>query len=116
MITTSKPFFYKATSMNEERHTAENIANGIDAIIEEVGISKVATVITDNVPNMKAAQRILQRKYPYKIFLGCWAHAIYLQIKDILNLSWASNIIEEEKKIINFFRNYQVILVVLHKI
>ena len=106
MITTPKPFFYKTTSINEERHTAKNIANGIDAIIEEIGVSKVAAVITDNAPNMKAAWKILQRKYPYKIFLGCWAHAIHLWIKDILNFFWASNIIEEGKKIINFFRNH----------
>jgi hypothetical protein len=116
MITTPNPFFYTAISMNEERHTAENIANGIDAIIEEVGVSKVAAIIIDNAPNMKAAWKILRRKYPYKIFLGCWAHAIHLWIIDILNLSWANNIIEEGKKIINFFRNHQVILAVLRKI
>lgn len=116
MITTPKPFFYKATSMNEERHTAENIANGIDAIIEEVGKSKVAAVITDNAPNMKAAWKILKRKYPHKVFLGCWAHAIHLWIKDILNLPWADNIIQDGKNIINFFRNHQIILAILHKI
>jgi len=116
MITTPKPFFYKATSMNEERHTAENIANGIDNIIDEIGISKVAAVITDNAPNMKAAWRILQRKYPQKIFLGCWAHAIHLWIKDILNLSWADNIIQDGKNIINYFRNHQIILAILRKI
>jgi adenosylmethionine-8-amino-7-oxononanoate aminotransferase len=86
MITTPNPFFYTAISMNEERHTAENIANGIENIINEIGISKVAAVITDNAANMKATWRILQRKYPQKIFLGCWAHAIHLWIKDILNL------------------------------
>lgn len=116
MITTPNPFFYKATSMNEERHTAENIANGIDNIIDEIGTSKVAAVITDNAPNMKAAWKILQRKYPQKIFLGCWAHAIHLWIKDILNLSWADNIIQDGKNIINYFRNHQIILAILRKI
>jgi hypothetical protein len=116
MITTPKPFFYKATSMNEERHTAENIANGIETIIEEVGTSKVAAVITDNAANMKAAWRILQRKYPQKIFLGCWAHAIHLWIKDILNLSWANNIIQDSKNIINYFRNHHIILAILRRI
>ena len=116
MITTPNPFFYKATSMNEERHTAENIVNGIDNIIDEIGTSKVAAVITDNAPNMKAAWKILQRKYPQKIFLGCWAHAIHLWIKDILNLSWADNIIQDGKNIINYFRNHQIILAILRKI
>ena len=116
MITIPKLFFYKATSMNEERHIAVNIANGIEIIIDEVSISKVAAVITDNAANMKAVWRILQRKYSQKIFLGCWAHAIHLWIKNILNLSWASNIIQDAKNIINYFRNHQIILAILHKI
>jgi Protein of unknown function (DUF 659) len=67
MITTPKPIFYKSVSTNEERHTSENIAEGIKQTIEEIGEKKVVAVITDNAANMKAAWTILKRTYPQKV-------------------------------------------------
>ena len=86
MITTPKPFFYKAVSMNKTKHIAKNIASEINIVINEIGISKVAVIITNNAANIKAAWKILQKKYSHKIFLKCQTHEIHLWIKDILNL------------------------------
>src|SRR6266542_2290548 len=72
MITTLKPIFYKSIPTKEERHSAENIAQGIKLTIEQAGIDKFAAVITDNAPNIKAAWRILKTEYPNKVFLDCW--------------------------------------------
>ncbi|CAG8793384.1 36465_t:CDS:2, partial [Gigaspora margarita] len=88
MITTPKPLFYKSVHTKEDQHTAQNIAEGIDKVMQELGIDKFVAVITDNAPNMKAAWRILKNQYPTKVFLGCWAHGINLWIKDILKLDW----------------------------
>ena len=78
MISAPKPMFFKATAFKEERHTAENIAVGLENTMKEAGIDKFTAIITDNAPNMKAAWKILKQKYPKKIFLGCWAHGIHL--------------------------------------
>lgn len=67
MITTPKPIFYKSTPTNEERHTGENIAEGIKQTIEEIGEKKVVAIITDNAANMKAAWAILKQTYPQKV-------------------------------------------------
>jgi len=67
MIIIPKPIFYKSVSTNEERHTSENIAEGIKQTIEEVGEKKVVTVITDNATNMKAAWTILKQTYSQKV-------------------------------------------------
>ncbi|CAG8703238.1 47_t:CDS:1, partial [Funneliformis caledonium] len=54
MITTPKPIFYKSISTNEECHSTENIEQGIKLTMEQAGVDKFATVITDNALNMKA--------------------------------------------------------------
>lgn len=70
MITTPQPIFWKALETKENSHTGEYIAQQFNSVIEEIGISKVAAIITDNASNMKKAHNILQKKYPNIIFLG----------------------------------------------
>ncbi|CAG8794482.1 12809_t:CDS:1, partial [Gigaspora rosea] len=116
MITTSKPLFYKSVHTKEDQHTAQNIAEGIDKVIQELGVDKFVAVITDNAPNMKAAWHILKNKYPTKVFLECWAHGINLWIKDILKLDWPKNVLETSKEIINYFRNHNIPLAALRRL
>lgn len=70
MITTPQPIFWKALESKENSHTGEYIAEQFDIVIKEIGISKIAAVITDNASNMKKAHSILQKDYPNIIFLG----------------------------------------------
>ncbi|EXX61861.1 hypothetical protein RirG_167190 [Rhizophagus irregularis DAOM 197198w] len=107
MISTPKPLFFKATAFKEERHTAENIALGLETTMKDAGINKFGAIITDNASNMKAAWKILKQKYPKKIFLGCWAHGIHLWMKDIISIEWIKEIIEKAKKLSIYFRNHQ---------
>ncbi|CAG8835399.1 27303_t:CDS:2, partial [Gigaspora margarita] len=113
MITTPKPLFYKSVHTKEDQHTAQNIAEGIDKVMQELGVDKFVAIITDNAPNMKAAWRILKNQYPTKVFLGCWAHGINLWIKDILKLDWPKSILDTSKEIINYFRNHNIPLAAL---
>ena len=115
MVSAPKPIFFKATAF-KERHTAENIAVGLETTMEEAGINKFTAVITDNAPNMKAAWKILKQKYPKKNFLGCWAHGIHLWMKDIIRIEWTKEILEKAKKLSNYFRNYQVALATLRRL
>src|SRR3954465_8237660 len=116
MISAPKLMFYKAIAFKEERHTAENIAIGLENTMIEAGINKFTAVITDNAPNMKAAWKILKQKYPKKIFLGCWAHGIHLWMKDIINIEWINNILGQAKKLAIYFRNHQVALATLRRL
>ena len=70
MITTPKPIFWKALETKENSHTGEYIAEQFDIVIKEIGISKIAAVITDNASNIKKAHNIFQKSYPNIIFLG----------------------------------------------
>ena len=76
MITTPQPIFWKALESKENSHTGEYIAEQFDIVIKEIGISKIAAVITDNASNMKKAHSILQKDYPNIIFLGNNFHLI----------------------------------------
>ncbi|CAG8836652.1 32302_t:CDS:2, partial [Gigaspora margarita] len=95
MITTPSPFFYKAIFTGEEQHTAINIARGIENIINEVGENRIATIITDNANVMKAAWKILRILFPQK---------------------WACQLIRSMKKVLNYFRNHQISLAILHRL
>jgi hypothetical protein len=70
MVTTPQPIFWKALETNESSHTGNFIAEKFDDVIKEIGISKIAAVITDNASNMKKAHEILHKKFPNIIFLG----------------------------------------------
>ena len=70
MVTTPQPIFWKALETQENSHTGEYIAQEFDIVIKEIGISKVAAIITDNASNMKKAHSILHKNYPNIIFLG----------------------------------------------
>jgi len=76
MITTPQPIFWKAIETKENSHTGEYIAEQFDIVIKEIGVSKIAAIITDNASNMKKAHSILQKDYPNIIFLGNNFHLI----------------------------------------
>src|SRR6266540_3106949 len=70
MVTTPQPIFWKALETKESSHTGEYIAYQFEIVIEKIGISKIAAIITDNASNMKKVYKILLTKYPKIIFLG----------------------------------------------
>ena len=45
MISAPKPMFFKATAFKEERHTAGNIAIGLETVMEEAGINKFSAIM-----------------------------------------------------------------------
>lgn len=86
VVTTPKPILYKTLATGKESHTAEYIANQINAVIEEIGIRKVFGLVTDNAANMKAAWTILERESDEtktNLFVyGCFAHSLNLIFGD----------------------------------
>lgn len=81
---------------------APEIANALSKVIEEIGVTKVAGVVTDNAANMVAAWKILEQKYPSVIVNGCGAHTINLLVKDICKLPVYANSLENARDITSF--------------
>ncbi|GBC07875.1 hypothetical protein RclHR1_07750002 [Rhizophagus clarus] len=101
-----KPIFYDAKYTGSESHTAEYIYNEFKSIIEDIGPSKFAGVLTDNASAMRSAWKLLNQDYPRLICLGCNAHIGNLLIKDILKLDWVERSMNQAKQIVNFFRTH----------
>ena len=55
IILAPKLMFFKAVPFKKECYTTENIIMGLEIIMKKAGIEKFASIITDNVSNMKAA-------------------------------------------------------------
>lgn len=108
ILTTPKPIFLQAHPTGEAKQNAENIAIDIENVIQTIDINKLSAIITDNAPVMKKAWRILKKKYPNVIFLGCIAHNINLIINDITKLDWIKKIMNDSKKIVKYFKSHNI--------
>ena len=108
ILATPKPIFLQAHPTGEVKQNAENIAADLESVIQTIDISKLSAIITDNAPVMKKAWRILEKKYPNLIFLGCIAHNINLIIHDITKLDWIKKIMNDSKKIVKYFKSHNI--------
>lgn len=115
IFTTPTPVFISAKPTEQIQQNAINIANEIEKAILSIDITKVSAIITDNASVMKAAWKILEKKYPLIIFFGCLAHGINLLIGDIMKIEWAKTILEKAKKIVIFFHNHIIPTAILKK-
>jgi len=97
-----KPVLFGTDDTTEVVQNASAIAQALGKVIEEVGVPKVAGVVTDNAPNMVAAWKILEEKYPTLIANGCGAHTFNLLVKDICKLPEHEPVLEGARNITNF--------------
>ncbi|GBC16120.2 zinc finger BED domain-containing protein 1-like [Rhizophagus irregularis DAOM 181602=DAOM 197198] len=104
VICTSKPLFFDAIYSGEESHTAKWVADEIIKQMEIVGINKFSAVITDTASVMKAAWRIIEDSYPSIVCLGCNSHVMNLLISDILKIDQIKSVVENAKKLVNYFK------------
>ncbi|CAG8546078.1 20273_t:CDS:2 [Gigaspora rosea] len=92
------------------------IATQIITKMEEVGIHKFSSVITDMAANMKAAWKIIEEKYPHIICLGCSSHVINLLIGDILKIDEIKIVLEDVKTVVKYFKDHHVSMAKLRRI
>ena len=104
IICTPKPLFFNAVYSGEESHTAVWTSNQIIQQMEIIGIDKFSAVITDTASVMKAAWRIIEEKHPSIICLGCNSHVTNLLIGDILKINQIKTVVENAKKVVNYFK------------
>jgi hypothetical protein len=104
IICTPKPLFFDAIYSGEESHTAVWTSNQIIQQMELIGIDKFSAVITDTASVMKAAWRIIEEKHPSIICLGCNSHVTNLLIGDILKINQIKTVVDNAKKVVNYFK------------
>src|SRR6266487_296822 len=106
VICTPKPLFFDAIYSGEESHTAKWVANEIIKQMEIIDINKFSAVITDTASVMKAAWRIIEESYPNIVCLGCNSHVMNLLISDILKIDQIKSVVENAKKLVNYFKGH----------
>lgn len=84
IITTPKPTFVKFLNTEDNKHTAEYLADEIIKVLLQFDVQKCFCLIGDNAKNVQKAFKIIQSKYPHLNNLGCLAHSLHLLCGDIL--------------------------------
>ena len=74
--------------------------------MEIIDINKFSAVITDTASVMKAAWRIIEESYPNIVCLGCNSHVMNLLISDILKIDQIKSVVENAKKLVNYFKGH----------
>lgn len=105
MVHTSKgDLFYDFSLPKAQKHTGIYIASELSRIIEEIGLSKITAVITDNAANMRAAWAELKMRYPGIQCIGCASHTLNLLMKDMESMTTLLVHIKSCKEIVKFFK------------
>jgi Protein of unknown function (DUF 659) len=104
-----KPFFYDSIVTSGTIQNAQGVAESVAVVLERLGPEKFISVITDNAPVMKAAWKIIMRKYSHISAYGCAAHCMNLLVKDILEDPDHIKIIKDSERIIKFVTNHHIV-------
>lgn len=91
------------TTELEERHTAENIALGLEMIFLDWNLEKqIFAVVHDNASNMINAGENLQN---IKEHVKCAAHTLQLAVNDALQLESVACVIQKARQIVGHFKH-----------
>ncbi|CAL5330067.1 unnamed protein product [Camellia sinensis] len=117
----SGPMFIKAVDCSGETKDKYFIANLMKEVINEVGPSNVVQVITDNAPNCKAAEQLIEAQFPNILWTPCVVHTLNLALKNICaakniernevtyeECSWITDIAGDGLMIKNFISNHSM--------
>lgn len=105
MTADGREYVHSLKDFSKNSHTGEFLSTEILRILNEVKIRKFCTIISDHASNVVLAKKMIAIQHPHIIPMRCIAHHINLLTNDIMKLDWASKLISECKKIVNFFTN-----------
>ncbi|QRV92908.1 hypothetical protein RhiJN_20926 [Ceratobasidium sp. AG-Ba] len=86
-------------------HTAEHICSVIDKALKEVGPGHFAAIVSDNAGNTRAARSLMQQEYPWIITLQDACHQLNNAAKDVGQLDYFQECIEQLRSIIKHFHS-----------
>ena len=102
--------FLKSIDASPNVKDAHLIFTLLADVVEEVGVTNVVQVITDNAANYVAVGRLLCGKYPTIFWTTCAAHCIDLILEDIGKLEWVQDVVQECKQITKYIYNHAWVL------
>ena len=111
LVPNKKPLYNKSLDTRLIVQTAENIAEEIIKVVEEIGSAKLLSVITDNAPCKLRAGDLIEARNPIVFCNGCSAHVMNFVVKDICERSENEQLSQDvflysnsSKSIIEFWR------------
>jgi hypothetical protein len=102
---TRKEYIIQLSDLSADFHMGIFIAKKVKEILNRIGPSKFATIVSDNGANVRKAREIIQTKYPRIKNIRCISHCINLISCDIVQHSFAERILKKVNILASFFRN-----------
>ena len=102
---TRKEYIIQLSDLSADSHTSIFIAEKVEEILNRIGPSKFAAIVSDNGANVRKAREIIQTKYPKIKNIRCISHCINLISCDIVRHSFADRILKKVNILASFFRN-----------
>lgn len=83
----------------------------LSSVIDDLGINKVISIVTDNASNMKSTWKLISDMYPSNYFscYGCCAHILNLFAQDILKLEVFACLITDCKVIVKTIKKSHIL-------
>lgn len=101
------PFFYRSFSTVGISQTSEEIARVILEVIDELGLEKCVSIVSDNASNMRGAWDIIEGTHPIIFANGCGAHVMNLVVKDICTLAEFAEVLKKVQQVVRFIKDHQ---------
>lgn len=78
--------------------------------MEEVGVEKVAGIVTDNAANMKSGWQLVQKKHPNVHCIGCVSHALHLLCNDFFKkIDEFQDSCKKAEKVVKYFGSHHLV-------
>ena len=101
-----KDILWHISDLSDQCHTAENLSQKIEEILNEIGIHRFSAIVTDSGSNINLARKTITRKFPHIINIRCIAHCLNLITKDFVKHTFATRILNWSNVITTYFKNY----------
>lgn len=102
--------FLKSVDDSNIIDSSDRLFEFLKTVVEEVGVTHVLQVITNNDERYIIAGRRLTEMFPNLYWVPCAAHCVDLMLEDFGNIDWMSMIIEQARSITRFVYNHNMVL------
>jgi hypothetical protein len=105
LVGTAKGFFFDGTIMlkSDDSENADRVAELICAEIETVGKYSIIQVVTDTCSVMKAAWKIIEKKFPWITCTCCGPHVLSLELTDMGKIKEVAAVINKVGRVLARF-------------
>lgn len=106
LVATNRGAFFDGTVKigSNDKEDAKAVADLICEEIQRVGALKVVQVVTDTCSTMKAAWKLIEKKYAWVTCTCCAPHVLSLLLEDIGKLPEVSKVLGKVNKVLGRFR------------